>query len=73
MEHIFTSRNDIRRYAAGQLERYDASQYNCSHDELIDRLTDGIANAAGFSYGDDMSDMLQVLYESSGEWADILE
>lgn len=40
MVNQFSCYNDIRQYCSDQLERYDATQYNMSHDELIDSFAE---------------------------------
>ena len=64
MSTIFTTSADLLRWAQEQLSDYPQPE---KFDTAVEKLMDLIRNAEGFSWGKDVSEIVDALWHALGE------
>ena len=68
MATIFTTSSDLRRWAHEQLSDYPQPD---KFDNAVENLMDLVRDYDGFSWGKDVSQILEALWQSYGEQWDV--
>lgn len=66
--HIFADISAVRRYAATQLGRNDATNYDVTHDSSVEGLAYAIVAQDGFAYGEDMTGVLTEMFADTSDY-----